>query len=187
MNLMSALKTIVDNAPMLFEGYMMNILITVVACILPLAIGIPLTIPSKFSPTVSKILSFVSLPFECISPLLFSAILLYFIVPSTSRALMWVVFAFALSTSFLLYMPAHFQPEYSMLKNILYNGLGLIQGIFLWSFTASFFGIRDLMRIASNLFALTFNGVGWVVPFVVAFATLFVIGLARRLIKNFMK
>lgn len=184
---MNALQVILDNAPMLFRGYMMNILITVVACIIPLAIGIPLTIPSKFSSIVSKIFSFVSLPFECISPLLFSALLLYFIVPSTSRSLMWVVFAFALSTSFLLYMPAHFQSEYSMLKNILYNGLGLIQGIFLWSFTASFFGIMELMRSASNLFSFTFNGVGWVVPFAVAFATLFVIGLARRVIKNFMK
>ena len=177
---------------MLFlEGFGNSLLITLLSIIFPLAIGIIITIFSSKFKVVNSIFGWLSLPFECLCPM-FLCVAIYFLIPMKiiPRDTWSIIIAVVVLTiSFLGYMPARCVESYSAIKNIFYNGIGLVKNICIWSFfiTSSSIANTDLFRVTLTAISRTYNHVYWLIPLLISITILFVFELARRLIKQFMK
>ena len=101
---------------------------------------------------------------------------------------MTLVTIFCLILSFAGYMPARYTPEYSILKNILYHGLGMLSDIFKWSFTAHVIGFTGLYYFANIIRRQTYRMMeSFIIPLIISIVILLFIEIARRIIKQFMK
>ena len=177
---------------MYIKGLNVNILITAATVCLLLIPGILLTFLAKKFPVIGKILGWLSIPFECICPIAM-ILCLYYVIP-TSRLMLGgieisVIFKaiLALTVAYLGYMPARFVPEYSFLKNVFYNVLGLISAVFKWSFCVFVVGGQDLLFYARNIMLQTYKSGRLWTPLIISFVCLFGIEVLRRIIKQFMK
>ena len=177
---------------MLFKGFFVNLIITAVTVGILLIPGILLTLLAKKAPIIGKIFGWLSIPFECICPIAM-ILCLYYLFPGMRTLLggtdVSAIFMaiLALTVAYLGYMPARFVPEYSFLKNISYNSLGLISAIFKWSFCVFAIGGQDLLFYARNMMNRNYQtGILWV-PLAVCFVCLLGIELLRRIVKQFMK
>ncbi len=162
------------------EGFVNNLLVTLLSLILPLGIGVLFSFFSGLNKTVGKIFSWLSLIFEIFCPIVLM-LCFYFFIPSLNPMLAVV---FALSISFLGYMPARYIYEKSFLYNILYNGLGLISSIFKWSLCAGYVGYMDVLKAAELLRGRTFDSVYLIYPLVISVVFLLFIELLKRIVKN---
>ena len=172
----------------LIEGFTGTFVLVISSLIIPLVIGIVLTICGTKNSTVEKVFSWISLPFECLCPLILFYII-YFTVPIylgiyTTSFLCCIS---TLSVCFIGYMPSRINQNYSVLKNILYYGLGLLRNIFFWSFTSSVIGYLDLFKAAQMVTATTYKMEFCFIPFVFSFGFVMVIEVARRIVKQCMK
>ena len=173
-----------------FRGFTTNILITACAAFWPLVLGILLSLFVKKSTVVSAIVDAVNIPLESISVPLAMMALFYTLGRFFHIGNLYVytvIVVMALSLAYLFYMPTRYNEGYSFIKNILYNGLGLISWLFKWSFVASFVGVMDALGAARNLVARTYQFWPYTVVFLVAFGILFVIELLRFLVKKLIK
>ncbi len=177
---------------MLMKGFGGNLLITAVSVGLLLIPGFLLTVLAKKFPVMGKIFGWLSIPFECICPVAM-ILCLYYLMPGVRvmfggiNVYSFFVAILGLTVAYMGYMPARFVPEYSFLKNVLYNGLGMISAIFKWSFCVFVIGCPDILHYARNVMNRTFRtGVYWI-PLVVSFACLLGIEIIRRIVKQFMK
>ncbi len=166
-----------------------NFLITIISIALPLGIGILLSFFASKNKIVNNIFGWISLPFECICPL---ALLLvnYFVVHngfhfSGQQPLLVCVLTFL--TAFIGYMPARYVSEYSFLKNVLYNGLGLFSAVFKWSLCVSYITADDLLKYCRSIVSKTYNTVYLWIPLLICFVVIIIPEIARRLVKQFMK
>ena len=184
----------------LAEGLVNTTLITVLSCILPLLLGILLTILAGKVKVFDHIGSWLSLPLECLCPIpLMMA--LYHLPSLVDIDIFHKIFrslgilhlyspclvVFTLSLCYLLYMPSRYVASYSIFKNILYNGLGLLSNLLKWSTIASFLAVPDLYRAANTIFMRSFEAWVLLIPLLAIGLALLVLELARRLVKSLMK
>lgn len=178
----------------LSRALIVNILITIFSSIIPLIIGILLSLLAKKSSIASKILGWLKIPFESICIPLFILVLFYlpsFIfdtrIFSSINFSNSLIMTIALSTAYLLYIPARYNPDFSFLKNTLLNSLGLISALFKWSFVAGFITINDMLLAARTLMASKYTIWPLIIAFLIVTTILVIIELAKTLIKQFMK
>ena len=181
-----------EHIGLLLRGFGGNLLITAISVGLLVIPGFLLTLLAKKFPVVGKIFGWLSIPCECICPVVM-ILCLYYLMPGIRVMLGGVnvynffVSILGLTIAYMGYMPARFVPEYSLWKNVFYNGLGMIAAIFKWSFCVFIIGCPDLLFYAKNILNRTFrSGIYWV-PLVVSFLSLLGIEILRRMIKQFMK
>ncbi len=179
--------------PRLLEGGFNTLLITALFSLGPLAVGILLSFLSSKFPAVGKVFGWLSLPFECISVPALLLVSFYTLGGLFGdwyigmKVVTWIAIAITFTLGFAGYMPARHVAEYTFLKNILYNGLGLIATVFKWSFCVYLIGFADLFNAARGIFGVTYKADVYWIPLVVFFVVLFILEAGRRLVKQLMK
>jgi len=169
----------------LTEGLTQNLLITILSVIVPLGLGILFTYLASLNRTSNTVFSWVSLPFECIGPISLLFVNYYMGFFRMRSGLLIAVLTF--SICFLGYMPARYRNTESLLKNCIYNGLGLLSTVFKWSFCASMIGVVEMQRAANMILTRTGDFTCLWIPLICAFLFLLLIEVGRRLVKQFMK
>ena len=152
---------------MILKGLSVNLLITFASCIFPLNFGILTSVFARLNSKVEKVFSWLSLPVESFCPLVFLAALFYgtnLFDISVYRNIIPIV---AFSICFIGYMPARYNSGYSLIKNILYNGIGLISTVFKWTFCLGFIGVDELLRTAGVLNMRYFSGKPYIIAFLI--------------------
>jgi len=172
---------------MLIDGFANNLIIMLLSAILPLAIGIPLIFAAHRNQTVGKVFHWISLPFECLCPAIFIVVCAFGFFASLPIDLVLIPAIAAFTLSFIGYMPARYEPIYSIGKNIIYNTLGLFSAIFKWSFCASLIGAKDMLFSARNIASKTFTPDSYVIVLIASFAVILLFEIARRIVKQRMK
>ena len=171
-----------------FEGLSRNLLITALSAIIPLGLGVLFTFFASRNRIAETVFSWMSLPSECVCPVLTMLVLYYQVLADLGidvSAIAAAVIAFTCCFSF--YMPARFVRSDSFLKNVLVNGLGLLSSLFKWSFCVSFIGIVDMLKVASMMGNKAYNYWYYVIPFMVCLIIVGCLEAGKRLIKQFMK
>ncbi|MBQ6946423.1 MAG: hypothetical protein IJN42_00095 [Clostridia bacterium] len=168
----------------LLEGWGNNFLITFVSMIFPLLIGLAAYLLTKYFPILGKVFHWLSLPFECLCPVVLLLVYFFVVFPEMNATILVII---VMSLCYLGYMPARFNSDFSFLKNFLYHGLGLFSSIYKWSFCVGYVGTMDLLR-ASNMLRNNSYEPGWVlIALFGSLAVLLVAELGKRLIHQFMK
>lgn len=134
------------------KGLMNNILITLVACIFPAAAGIGLNFLGNFLKENKNVLRFLHIfgsVFRCICPAILMVALWWFALYNTSftRSMVSII---ALSICFLGYIPAHYNPHYSLMKNNLLGIINLFSIVFMWSFVSGTIGVSQALTYATQ-------------------------------------
>ncbi len=179
--------------PRLLEGGFNTLLITALFSAGPLIVGILLSFLASKFPVVGKVFGWLSLPFECISVPALLLVSFYTLGHLFGdwyigrKFVAWIAIAITFTLGFAGYMPARHVAEYTFLKNILYNGLGLIAAVFKWSFCVYLIGFTDLFNATRSLFGVTYKLDVYWIPLVVFFVVLFILEAGRRLVKQLMK
>lgn len=188
----------------LIKGLGLNFIITVMAIIVPLILGVAGSLLVKNQKTLGKVFWYLDIP--CRSVCVPVALVLMYYLPGLAGTtilrdidiLMFeklsidgfsktMILILILGFAFLWYMPAKYNHEFSLAKNILYNGMGLFSNVFKWSFVAGMIVIPDMLKITQIYVAKTYSFLPYIIPFLVVSFILFVIELVRVLIKHFMK
>ena len=169
----------------LLDGYFDTALITVLAAIVPLGVGGYLTVLASKNGGFGKALGWISLLTECLSPALIVLITFYapgFLLgsPLFSRLTSAII---GISIAFIFHMPARYMPEYSLKKNLIYNGLDLLSSLIKWSAISRVLMIEDVVRVAEN-----YAGYGLIYPMFIALAMvalpLLVLESGKRIVKD---
>lgn len=164
------------------KGLFTNVWMTVLSCILPMAVGVLLAYFGNEK--IRKTLSWVAIPFESICPMIFLMFVCYNDVMHISRVAIAIV---AFSICFMGYIPARYSESDSKLKNLVYHGLGLFATVFSWSFCTRIIGVYELLGVAYKYSSMTFENGIFLLPLIVAMAILVVIHVARRMVKEKME
>lgn len=178
-----------DSMPLWVEGLINTLLIIVLSSVIPLGIGCLFTFLSSINKVTYSIFNWLSFPTEVLCPLIITLILFY--LPGylfdgeTLPRIACVIIAF--SICFISYMPAHYNKDSSLLKNMLCNGFGLISTITKWSCIAGYISVIDLVNAAQKMLARTFDWTSMLIAFAVLTVLISVPELAKRLTKQFMK
>ena len=170
---------------LLLEGFLNNVLFTVCAAIIPFLVGVACCAITRRNRIIDRIFSWLSLPMECVCPIALLIVMFFFVLPFSRTAFFPVVIT--LTIAFLGYMPARHVTDWSVWKNMLYHGIGLFSAIFKWTFVVGYIGGTDLLRAATIIRNGTYDVSVLLIPLAVSFGVLFVLEVARRLIKTFMK
>ncbi len=188
----------------LIKGLGLNFIITVMAIIVPLVLGVAGSLLVKNKKALGKVFWYLDIPCRSVCiPL--SLLFMYYLpgltgidifhdidklmfrtlsIDGFSRTMLLVLI---LGFAFLWYMPAKYNHEFSLAKNILYNGIGLFSNVFKWSFVAGMIAIPDMLKITQIYVAKTYHFWPYIIPFLVVSFILLVIELVKVLIKHFMK
>ena len=173
---------------MLFQGLGKNLIITFLSAIIPLTIGIVLSVLAGKIKMMDNIFSWISLPCEAICPVtLLVAVYFNLLIVFPSSVLRIIFISLVFTIAFAGYMPARYNRSYSIGKNIIYNGLGLICAIFKWSFVLRFIGYTDLLGAANTIRSYSYRASWLWIPFFAAFVIVLVIEAVKRIVKQFMK
>lgn len=164
----------------LFQGLLNNIFITVGSCILPISVGFAAYWLCNKNESLTKIARICGAFFESFCPIV-TIVFLYYCVFGQLHVNRILVCIIGFSISFIGYMPSRYDPENSMIKNLVVNTLGLISTAFKWSFAAGWIAVADLLKFASMQMAKTYD----VASFSVVFFISFVIVFALEMIKFF--
>ena len=92
-----------------------------------------------------------------------------------------------LSLAFLWYMPAKYNHEFSFIKNVLHNGLGLISNMFKWTFISSMLMIPDLLQNTRELVATKALVFPLIISFIIVSVIIGILEIGRVAIKQFME
>lgn len=65
----------------------------------------------------------------------------------------------ALSISFFGYIPAHYNPNYSLMKNNLLGVISLFSNVFMWSFISGQIALTDALRCVEIMVTRTYEPV----------------------------
>ena len=166
------------------KGLFTNVWMTVLSCILPMAVGVLLAYFGNEK--IRKTLSWVAIPFESICPVIFLMFVCYNVamVAHFSRVAIAIV---AFSICFMGYIPARYSESDSKLKNLVYHGLGLFATVFSWSFCTRMIGVYELLGVANNYANMKYEYDILLLPLIVAMAILAAIHVARRMVKEKME
>lgn len=130
------------------QGLMNNILITLASCVLPVAVGIGFnSLGNAFRNHngMQRFLHIFGGVFHCLCPVIL--MLMFFRTFYLSRTTT-VVLAFSLA--FLGYIPAHYNKNYSLMKNNILGIINLFSIIFMWSFISYYIGVVDALAYAER-------------------------------------
>ena len=130
------------------QGLMNNILITLASCVLPVAVGIGFnSLGNAFRNHngMQRFLHIFGGVFHCLCPviLMFMFFRTFYLSRTTT-----VVLAFSLA--FLGYIPAHYNKNYSLMKNNILGIINLFSIIFMWSFISYYIGVVDALAYAER-------------------------------------
>ncbi len=139
---------------LLFEGLFSDFLLTLLSCVMPIAVGIGMSLLLRDNDELKKPVKFVSMFFESLSPAFVLLAIYFCILPAIDSAFLISVIGF--TVSFLGYMPLHANPKYSVMKNLIVNSIGLFQKVFMWSFCAGLIGSMGMYRAVSLCHISTF-------------------------------
>ena len=130
------------------QGLMNNILITLASCVLPVAVGIGFnSLGNAFRNHngMQRFLHIFGGVFHCLCPviLMFMFFRTFYLSRTTT-----VVLAFSLA--FLGYIPAHYNKNYSLMKNNILGIINLFSIMFMWSFISYYIGVVDALAYAER-------------------------------------
>ena len=130
------------------QGLMNNILITLASCVLPVAVGIGFNSLGNAFRNHNGMQRFLHIfvgVFHCLCPviLMFMFFRTFYLSRTTT-----VVLAFSLA--FLGYIPAHYNKNYSLMKNNILGIINLFSIIFMWSFISYYIGVVDALAYAER-------------------------------------
>lgn len=168
----------------LFEGLLNNVLLTVLSCILPIAVGILALILCQKHEGLNKKIKTASLLFESLCPMAFLMLLYFCIIGNTMKNAQFLSLVVCFSISFIGYIPRRYDEKYSFGENIVIHSLGLISAIFKWSFCAGMILVKDMLSAASSIRAYTFEGGIYWVPLLISFIILLGLELTRYILKE---
>ncbi len=180
--------------PMLIKGLGTDLLITILAVIFPLIVGVGLTVLMHFTrkSALPKIFRYISILTEGLCPVCI-LLMTYFTLPQILQYSLAIKPAFAsgvaLSLCFMGYMAFRYDERDSLVKNIVVNGIGLVADMLKWCFGVAFLiGVSDLISAARNYAASTYL---FFMPYfsvtVIIFLILAVLYIIRQICKDFIK
>lgn len=174
-----------------FRGFGTNVLITICAALVPICLGVLLSLLAKRSTLISTIISAINIPFESIV-IPVAVVACYYVVGrffhlNYSGLIPSIMVVFVLSLAYLFYIPTRYNKNDSFVKNTLYNGLGLLSNLFKWSFVAHLVGVAEALRASNYIMNHQFRPWPYLVTFAVAFVILLLVEAARFLVKTFLK
>ena len=179
------MSTFLDFSRELFSGLFMNVLFSVITCIFPLIIGIALTLICRKCRVLPKIVRIVGSLFEVLCPIV--VIFMAFYLLNLPRQLATFIILIPFSFCFMGYMLIHYNEQYSAIKNIVVNGLGLFSTVFKWSFVLRCVGISEALTVAERFASGSYNlNCFWLLLFASA-AILIVVEVGRAIAREFMK
>ncbi len=181
MNLLKFLET-------LTAGLSNTFILSVVAVLVPLLVGVGFTILNHFTKRtpVPKIMRYVHLPFECLAPIACLGVI-YFVVGAELNLSAFAALVITFSICYWGYMVVRYNPADSLAKNIAVNGIGLIASVFKWSMISSFVGYMDLFRSANLMFGRTYDSSVMIIPLLISIGVLALLYVAKNLCKDLMK
>ena len=155
----------------IFEGLKLNILITVLSCIIPIAIGFVVTNLSKNNTALFRPIKAFGYVFESFSPILLIVVLFYCVFFHWNRMLLYVI---SFTLAFMGYIPSKLQEEHSFIKDFAVNSVGLLSHAFKWSFCVRILGEMELLGFMTRNIQKSYQtGIVWVgliISFVIVFA-----------------
>lgn len=173
------------------EGLINTLIIIVCSSVIPLCSGLLFTFLSSINKVTYSIFNWLSFPTEILCPAA-TLLLMYYASGSlfdffdnVFPRVAYVIVAF--SICFVSYMPAHYNKDSSLMKNMLYNGFGLLGTITKWSCLAGYIAVTDLVNAAQKMFSRTYDRSSMLIAFAVLTVLIAVPELAKRLVKQFIK
>ena len=130
------------------QGLMNNILITLASCVLPVAVGIGFnSLGNAFRNHngMQRFLHIFGGVFHCLCP-----VILMFMFFRTFHLSRTTTVVLAFSLAFLGYIPAHYNKNYSLMKNNILGIINLFSIIFMWSFISYYIGVVDALAYAER-------------------------------------
>lgn len=175
-----------ENTELILSGILNNFLITILSCIVPITTGIFLIYISKKSNTSSKIIRAISMIFESLSPFVLTLAMVYsvFVRADINRTIICIL---AFSICFLGYLPTRVRLDYSFVKNIVVNSVGLLSTILKWSFCVSMLGVNELIHNSQKIMAITFDYGVYLIAFLIAFFAVLVLKIIKFVLEETMK
>ncbi len=159
---------------MIFEGLLVNIIITTLSCIVPIVVGILSNKICKQNQALTQPARLCGLFFESLCPIL--AIVVFYFLINLGPMIACVL---GLTLSFIGYMPSHFNEEHSFAKNTIVNAIGLISIVFKWTLCVSFIGVHDIFGITRMYCSQTYEMTGYLISLIIVFAIIFILELAK--------
>lgn len=167
----------------LFQGLLNNILITIGSCLLPMIVGIAAYFICSRNESLIKLAHLCGVFFESFCPVITILLMYYCIFAQTRLSGIWVCII-GFTISFLGYMPTRYNSDYSLIKNIAVNGIGLVSSIFKWSFCASFVGTVEMLRVANIHLSKTYEPSSFWTAMIISFAVIVVLELMKFVAKD---
>ena len=177
-----------DIFSLLLRGFTSDLLTVLLSAILPMLVGVGLTVLMHFTrkTALPKVFRYVAIVTESLVPAAVLYVLFYVVLASFQQADLPVVVT--LNICFMGYMAFHYDERDSLLKNIVVNAMGLIIKLYLWCVAVSgMLGATGLLRSAQMIMWSTYKSTYFLVPLLVSFGVLFVLHILRQLCKDFMK
>ena len=170
-----------------FSGFGNNMLITFLASILPIAIGIGLTflMNAVKSKGLRILFRIIAVLFYCLAPLILM-LLSYRVVFMTVRtALLSIVVA--LTISHIGYFVMRYDSNATAAKNIVINSLGVLSSVFLWSTVSGYVGFNDIVKACNFISSMEYDFSYYWIALIVCFLVLAVINIPRMILKEKIK
>lgn len=171
------------------QGLINNILITLSSCLLPIAIGIGLNFLGnafKNNKGIQRFLHIFGSVFHCVCPVLLIITIFYnlsFNAATDVARPMTVVIAFSLS--FFGYIPAHYNKDYSLMKNNTLGVINLFSHVFIWSFISGYIAVPDALSYAQRVMHSTYESGEFIVLFFKIGIILMLLQVLKLIIEEF--
>ncbi len=175
-----------ENAELILSGILNNFLVTILSCIVPIITGTFLIYISKNSNTASKIIRAISMIFESLSPFVLTLAMVYsvFVRADINRTIICIL---VFSICFLGYLPTRVRLDYSFVKNMVVNSVGLLSTILKWSFCVSMIGVNELIHNSQKIMAITYNYSVYIFAFLIAFFSVLILKIFKFVLEEIMK
>ena len=186
-----------DLFSMLISGFGTDVLVVLLSALLPLLVGIGLTVLMHFTrkSALLKVFRYVAIATEGLVPtvILFTT---FFSVPRAIQNLHPLfrmeplsTAVIALSICFLGYMVFRYEERDSLIKNLVVNGIGLVADLFKWCVAVvAVIGVQDVLGAAKLYVGRTYNITGaYSLVLLISSVVLVTLYLVRQLCKDLMK
>lgn len=177
-----------NHSAVIAEGLGNNILITVLASIVPAAVGTGLTflvghVNKKGLRLPLRIISGVLYSFAPIALMMF----IFFNLMASVKSSGILPAILAISISHLGFYMMCYDASASIPKNIVVNSLGMLTSAFLWSTAVGYIGGIDVVQACNMIRARTFDPGPIIYVLLICFGILVVLNVPRMILKEVMK
>ena len=172
---------------MVFTGLLNNLLVMLLASIVPAGVGIGLTFLMKSVGTKGIRLPFriIGAVFYSLAPITLLLVLFFWTFARSTLTMPSVVIA--LMISHLGYFAMHFDKDASVGKNIVVNTLGLLSSLFMWSMVSGYVGFNDVVHMGNQIRGISFDPGILSVVLMITFVVLAALNVPRMILKETMK